>query len=439
MPRFGDRLMHAWNAFFGRDAPSHMDLGPGYSSRPDLYRLTRGNSRSLVTAIYNRIAVDCAAVPIKHVRLDEGGHFKEEIPDSSLNYCLNVEANLDQTGRAFMQDAVLSMLDEGVVALVPVETDTSPIYSDGFEIKQLRTAKIVQWYPKYIRVECYNENTGRKQEVTVPKKMCAIIENPFRSVMNEPNSTLQRLQRKLALLDFVDERTNSGKLNMIIQVPYSSRRDLDKQRAENRRNDVESQLEKSKYGIAWMDGTEKIVQLGQPLENNLLEQIDGLRKELYNQLGLTEEVFNGTADEQQMLNYNNRTLEPILSAIIDEMNRKFLSKKARTMKQSLKYFRDPFRLVPVNELAKIADVFTRNEILSSNEFRAILGFKPSDSQRANELINKNMPVADIGDPAMSPDAAAQPADTEANEDSMVDAMMNTPLSQIMAPTEVVYE
>ena len=428
MPRFTDRLKHAWSAFFGRDAPVRYDMGPSSSTRPDIVRLSRGNSRSIVTAVYNRIAIDCAAVPIKHVRLDEGDRFKEVIAGSGLNECLAVEANIDQTGRAFMQDAVLSLLDEGVIAIVPVETDTSPLFSGSFDIRQLRTGKVVQWYPKHVRVECYNERSGKKEEITIPKKMVALPENPFRSVMNEPNSTLQRLQRKLVLLDLIDEKTASSNLNLIVQVPYSARRELDKKRAEQRREDIENQLEKSKLGIAYMDGTEKVIQLNKPLENNLLEQVETLRKEFFNQLGLTEEVFNGTATEEQMLNYNNRTIEPILSAIVDEMKRKFLTKTARSQRQSIMFFREPFRLVPVNELAKIADVFTRNEILSSNEFRAILGFKPADSDRANELINKNMPVEDIGQPAIAPDAELT------NDQPQID-LMSTPISALGEATE----
>lgn len=425
MPRFTDRLKHAWSAFFGRDAPARYDYGPSSSTRPDLVRLSRGNSRSIVTAVYNKISIDCAAVPVKHVRLDEAGRFKEIVQGSGLNECLSVEANVDQTGRAFLQDVYLSLLDEGVIAIVPVETDTSPLTSGGFDVKQLRTGKVIEWMPRHVRIECYNEKSGKKETITVPKRMVALPENPFRSVMNEPNSTLQRLQRKLVLLDMIDERTASSNLNLIIQVPYSARRELDKKRAEQRREDVESQLANSKLGIAYMDGTEKVVQLNKPLENNLLEQIESLRQEFFNQLGLTEEVFNGTANEEQMLNYNNGTLEPIISAVVDEMKRKFLTKTARTQRQSIMFFKDPFRLVPVNELAKIADVFSRNEILSANEFRAILGFKPADSDRANELINKNMPVEDVGDSAMAPDS-----ESSGYVDSPQPDLMSTPISAL---------
>ncbi len=429
MPRFTDRLKHAWSAFFGRDAPVRYDYGPSSSIRPDLVKLSRGNSRSIVTAVYNKISIDCASVPIKHVRLDEADRFKEVIP-SGLNDCLSVEANIDQTGRAFLQDVYLSLLDEGVVAIVPVETDVSPLSSGGFDIKELRTGKVIEWMPRHVKVECYNEKSGKKEIITLPKKMVALPENPFRSVMNEPNSTLQRLQRKLVLLDMIDERTASSNLNLIVQVPYSSRRELDKKRAEQRREDIENQLTNSKLGIAYMDGTEKVVQLNKPLENNLLEQIEALRKEFFNQLGLTEEVFNGTANEEQNLNYNNGTLEPLISSVVDEMRRKFLTKTARTQRQSIMFFREPFRLVPVAELAKIADVFTRNEILSSNEFRAILGFKPADSERANELINKNMPVEDVGTPALAPDS-----EVPEYGDSPRPDIMSTPISALGDPME----
>lgn len=381
--------------------------------------------------------MDCAAVNIHHVKLDEAGRFKE-YANSGLEECLNVEANIDQTGRAFRQDAVLSLLDEGVIGIVPVETDVSPFYTGGYDIQQLRVGRVVQWYPKHVRLEVYNENTGRKQEITLPKNMVALPENPFHAVMNEPNSTLQRLQRKLALLDLVDERTKSGRMDLVIQVPYNSRSEMQRAHAESRRKDLEDQLENSKYGVAWMDGTEKIVQLNRPLENNLLDQIEALRTELYSQLGLTKEVFEGNADEPTMLNYNNRTLEPIMSAIVDEMKRKFLTKTARTQRQSIMFFREPFKLVPVSELSKIADVFTRNAILSSNELRAIIGFAPSDSQRANELMNKNMPIQDIaGEIPVTPgtdqqNAAAPPTDEGPG-------VMDTPVSELMGDGGTAYE
>ena len=425
MPRFSDRLKHAWSAFFGRDAPDYRDYGPGNASRPDGHRLTRGNSRSIVAVIQNRISMDCAAIPIKHVRLDETGRFGDVIEDSSLNECLTVEANADQTGRAFVQDAVFSMLDEGCVAIIPVETSSSPLLSDSYQIKKLRTGKVIQWYPKHVMVEFYNEETGQKIRRTYPKRMVALPENPFYAVMNEPNSTLQRLQRKLTLLDIVDEQTNSGRLNMIVQVPYSSRRDLDKKRAEQRRKDIEDQLVDSKYGIAYMDGTENVIQVNRPLENGLLDQIKALREELYNQMGLTPEVFNGSATEDVMTNYNNRTIEPILSAITDEMRRKFLSKTARTQGQNIMFFIEPFKLLTLDKLADIADVLARNEILSSNEFRALLGYKPADSERANELINKNMPVEDVGgDIPMTPDQEGMPTGQEEFN------VMDVPIEQV---------
>ena len=436
MPRFSDRLKHAWSAFFGRDAPAY-NIGPGSSIRPDTVRLSRGNAKSVVASIQNRIAMDCASVAIHHVRLDEADRFKEFI-HSGLEECLTVEANIDQTGRSFRQDMYLSMLDEGCVAVVPVETDIDPSYTDGYDITKLRVGRVTEWYPKEVRVEVYDENTGIKRSKVFQKRFIALPENPFRAVMNEPNSTLQRLQRKLNLLDVVDERTSSGKLDMIIQVPYSSKSEMQKNHAESRRQAMEDQLEKSKYGIAWMDGTEKIIQLNRPIENNLLDQIEGLRNELYSQLGLTKDVFEGTANEQVMLNYINRTIEPIVSAAVDEMKRKWLSKKARTQKQTIMYFSEPFKLVPVTELAKIADVFTRNAILSANEFRAVLGYRPSEGERADELINNNMPYDAIGGtPAMAPGAgtanAPPPEGMEAppaaNTEPLTD-MMDTPISAL---------
>lgn len=435
MPEFTTRLKHAWNAFFGRDAPVR-DIGISYGTRPDRKRLTRGNARSIVAALYNRIAMDVASVAIRHVRLDDQGRYQEDI-QSGLNNCLNVEANLDQSSRAFLQDVVMSMFDEGCVAIVPVETDLNPIYNGGYDIRSMRTGRITQWYPKHVRVELYNENTGRKEEITLPKKMVCVVENPFYAVMNEPNSTLQRLQHKLVLLDAVDEATSSGKLNMIVQLPYTTKSPLRKKQAEMRRRELQEQLsEDNKFGIAYMDGTEKITQISQPLENNLLEQIEYLTKTLYSQLGLTEEVFNGTASEQQMLDYNNRTIEPILSAITDEMRRKFLTKTARSQRQDIKFFRDPFRLTPVNNLADIADRFTRNEILSSNEFRGILGYKPSDDPRADELLNKNMPIQDTGagmdmmNPEMMPEDQMQ----EPMSQPVEQPPMQQPMEVPQAPT-----
>ena len=402
MARFSEKLKHAFNVFFGRDAPDY-NIGPAYSQRPDVYRLTRGNAKSLVSSIYNKIATDCAAVAIHHVVLDDQGRFSEFV-QSGLEDCLTLAANIDQTGRAFLNDLYLSLLDEGSVAIVPIDIDVDDMYVDGYDILSLRVGRVVQWYPQHVRVEVFHEPTGQKKEITLPKTMVAIPENPFRTVMNEPNSTLKRLQRKLALIDLVDERTSSGKMDMIIQVPYSSKTDMQKKHAESRREALEQQLSESKYGIAWMDGTEKITQLSRPIENNLLEQINSLRDELYAQLGISKEVFDGTASEQVMLNYNNRTLEPIISAVVDEMKRKFISRTARIdYKMSIMFFREPFKLVPVGELAKIADVLTRNAILSSNELRGILGFRPSEGERADELINNNMPDQDIyGTPAVAP-------------------------------------
>lgn len=388
MPTFGNRLKHAWNAFFGRDRP-YANYGEGFSYRPDRTRLTRGNERSIITAVFNRIAIDVASIPIKHVRLDLEGRYAETI-DDGLNECLNVEANIDQTGRAFIQDVVMSMFDEGCVAIVPVDTTLNPKISTGYDIRSMRTGKVVEWYPQHVKLRVYNDKTGRKEDIVMSKRSVAIIENPLYAVMNEPNSTLQRLMRKLNLLDAVDEQSGAGKLDLIIQLPYVIKTPQRRAEAEKRRKDIEMQLAGSKYGIAYTDGTEKVTQLNRSLDNNLMKQIEYLTSMLYSQLGVTEEVFNGTADEKTMLNYNNRTVEPILSAISDELKRTFLTKTARTQGQSIMFFREPFRLTPMANLADIADKFTRNEILSSNEFRAIIGFKPYPSERADELSNKNL-------------------------------------------------
>lgn len=392
MPTIIERIRHGWDAFINNKDPT-ISKNEWYGStsfyRPDRVRLTRGNERSIVTSIYNRIATDVAAIPIRHIRTDQNGRYRETIK-SKLNYCLNSEANLDQTGRAFMQDAVMSMFDEGVVALVPIETDINPTTSGSFDIYTIRTGKIIQWYPEHIKVSLYNERTGRREELTLPKSMCAIVENPFYAIMNEPNSTYQRLIRKLALLDSIDEQAGAGKLDLIIQLPYVVKTEARRQQAEIRRKDIEMQLAGSKYGIAYTDGTEKITQLNRPLENNLLKQIEYLTSTLYSQLGFSEEILNGTADEKTMLNYNNRIIEPILSAFVNEMSRKFLTKTARSQGQTLMFFQDPFKLVPINNIADIADKFTRNEILSSNELRQIIGFLPVDDARADELRNKNI-------------------------------------------------
>ena len=385
----GSRLKHAFNAFMNRDPTAdYRDTGPGYSTRPDRTRLTRGNERSIVTSIYNRIAIDVAAINVNHCRIDENDRFVENM-SSSLNNCLNLEANIDQTGRAFMQDVVMSLLDEGCVAIVPVETTIDPAVSSSYDILSMRTGKILEWKPKHIRVRVYNEQTGQREDITVPKKNVAIIENPLYAVMNEPNSTMQRLIRKLNLLDAVDEQSGSGKLDMIIQLPYVIKSEARRKQADKRIKDIEDQL-KGPYGIAYTDGTEKIVQLNRPIENNLMKQIEYLTNMLYSQLGITQTVLDGTADEQTMLNYHSRTIEPIISAIVDEMKRKFLTKTARSQRQTIKFFRDPFRLVPIGNIAEIADKFTRNEVLTSNEIRQIVGMKPSDDPKADRIVNSNL-------------------------------------------------
>lgn len=386
---FGSRLKHAWNAFTGNIQMNYRDLGMGYSYRADRPRMSRGNERSIVTSVYNRIALDVAALNVQHVRLDENGRFLSVI-DDGLNNCLTLEANVDQTARSFIQDVVISMFDEGSVAIVPVDTTTDPNVSGSYDIQSLRVGQILDWYPQYIRARVYNEQTGRKEDIVVPKSAVAIIENPLYAVINEPNSTMQRLIRKLNLLDVIDEQSGSGKLDLIIQLPYVIKTEARRQQAENRRKDIENQLSGSKYGIAYTDGTEHITQLNRSVNNNLMSQIEYLTSMLYSQLGITQSILDGTADEKTMLNYNNRTIEPIISAIVDEMKRKFLTKTARSQRQSISFFRDPFKLVPVNEIAEIADKFTRNEIMTSNEIRQVVGMKPSDDPRADELRNKNL-------------------------------------------------
>lgn len=386
---FGSRLKHAWNAFTGNIQMNYRDLGMSYSYRADRPRMSRGNERSIVTSVYNRIALDVAALNVQHVRLDENGRFLSVI-DDGLNNCLTLEANVDQTARSFIQDVVISMFDEGSVAIVPVDTTTDPNVSGSYDIQSLRVGQILDWYPQYIRTRVYNEQTGRKEDIVVPKSAVAIIENPLYAVINEPNSTMQRLIRKLNLLDVIDEQSGSGKLDLIIQLPYVIKNEARRQQAENRRKDIESQLSGSKYGIAYTDGTEHITQLNRSVNNNLMSQIEYLTSMLYSQLGITQSILDGTADEKTMLNYNNRTIEPIISAIVDEMKRKFLTKTARSQRQSISFFRDPFKLVPVNEIAEIADKFTRNEIMTSNEIRQVVGMKPSDDPRADELRNKNL-------------------------------------------------
>lgn len=386
---FGSRLKHAWNAFTGNVQINYRDLGINSSYRVDRPRMSRGNERSIVTSVYNRIALDVAALNIQHVRLDENGRFLSVI-DDGLNNCLTLEANVDQTARSFIQDVVISMFDEGSVAIVPVETTTDPNVSGSYDIQSLRVGQILDWYPQHIRARVYNEQTGRKEDIVVPKSTVAIIENPLYAVINEPNSTMQRLIRKLNLLDVIDEQSGSGKLDLIIQLPYIIKTEARRQQAESRRKDIENQLSGSKYGIAYTDGTERITQLNRSVNNNLMSQIEYLTSMLYSQLGITQSILDGTADEKTMLNYNNRTIEPIISAIVDEMKRKFLTKTARSQRQSVLFFRDPLKLVPVNDIAEIADKFTRNEIMTSNEIRQVIGMKPSNDPKADELRNKNL-------------------------------------------------
>ena len=386
----GSRFKNAWNAFRNREPTKvFQDIGYGYSYRPDRFHLTRGNERSIVTSVYNRIALDVAAIDIRHVQLDAEGRFCDVV-QSGLNNCLSTEANLDQTGRAFIQDAVMSMMDEGCIAIVPVDTDDDPDDTTGYQILSMRVGRIRDWYPKHVRVELYNEEKGRKQDIVVPKSTVAIVENPLYAVINEPNSTMQRLIRKLNLLDAVDEQSSSGKLDLIIQLPYVIKTEARRKQAEKRRKDIEQQLAGSKYGIAYTDGTERITQLNRSLENNLMKQIEYLTSMLYSQLGITQSILDGTADDKTMLNYYNRTIEPIIAAIVDEMKRKFLSKTARSQNKSIKFFRDPFKLVPVADLAEISDKFTRNEIATSNEIRQVIGWKPSDDPKADELRNSNL-------------------------------------------------
>jgi len=379
-----------WNAFFNRDPTNYWnDVGIGYTYRPDRVRFTRGNERSIITSVFNRIALDAAQIDIVHAVLDDNDRFKN-VKESGLNTCLSLEANIDQTGRAFKQDIFMSMMDEGSVAIVPVDTDHNPEDTSSYDILSLRTGKVLEWYPAHVKVRVYNERIGRKEDIVLPKDMVAIVENPFYAVMNEPNSTLQRLIRKLNLLDVIDEQSGSGKLDLIIQLPYTIKTDARRQQAENRRKDIEMQLSNSKYGIAYTDGTEHITQLNRPIENNLMKQIEYLTNMLYSQLGITQAILDGSASETEMLNYNNRTVEPMVSAVVDAMKRTFLTKTARSQRQSILFFRDPFKLVPVSSVADLADKLTRNEIMTSNEIRQILGMKPSSDPNADELRNKNL-------------------------------------------------
>ena len=388
--RLLDRFKSAWNAFSNREPTiSYREVGPGYSYRPDRTRYSRGHEKTLINSIINRIAMDAAAINIHHIRLDKNERFKEIIK-SGLNTCLTIEANIDQTGRAFRHDMIMSMLDEGCVAVVPIDTTVNPTKSDSYSIESMRVGKILEWFPSYVRIQVYNDRKGYREDITLPKHAVAIIENPLYAVMNEPNSTLQRLVRKLSLLDVVDEQSSSGKLDLIIQLPYVVKTVARKQQAEERRKDIERQLTGSKYGVAYTDGTERITQLNRPVENNLMKQVEYLTNLLYSQLSITQSIMDGTADEKTMLNYYNRTIEPILSAPVDEMARKFLTKTARTQGQTIAFFRDPFKLVPVNDLSEIADKFTRNEIMTSNEFRQVIGMKPSEDPNADVLRNKNL-------------------------------------------------
>lgn len=393
--KFTDRIKHSWNAFLNRDPTyNYRDLGgPSYGYRPDRMRFTRGNERSIVTSVYNRIALDAASIDIMHVQLDKDNRF-ESIRESALNECLTRNANIDQTGRAFIQDVVMSMLDEGCVAIVPVDTTFNPDVTNSYDINTMRTAKIIEWYPAHVKVNLYNDRTGRKEDLILPKKTVAIIENPLYAVINEPNSTMQRLIRKLNLLDVIDEQSGSGKLDLIIQLPYVIKTDARRQQAEQRRKDIEMQLSGSKYGIAYTDGTERITQLNRSVDNNLMKQIEYLTSMLYSQLGITQSILDGTADEKVMRNYYDRTVEPIASAIVDEIKRKFLSKTARAQGKTMMFFRDPFKLVPVSEIASIADTVTRNEIMTSNEVRQIIGMKPSSDPDADKLRNKNLNKSD---------------------------------------------
>jgi len=385
-----DRVVRGWNAFMNKDPTYFPDIGSSYGYRPDRKRLTSGSEKSITTAIYNRIAMDCAAIDIKHIKTDDQERYNETI-HSSLNQCFSTQANIDQTGRFLIHDIVLSMFNDGVVAVVPVDTDINPNTGDRWDVFTLRTGKIVQWYPYNVKINLYNEETGRHEEIILPKEMVAIIENPFFAVVNEPNSTAQRLIRKLALLDTIDEKNGSGKLDLIIQLPYLIKTPARRQQAEARRKDIETQLSSSSLGIAYTDGTEHITQLNRPIENQLWNQIDGLKRMLYSQLTITEEILNGTADDKVMTNYYNRTIEPIMTCMVEEFRRKFLNAEQRDVNmETIAFFRDPFKLVPASQLAELADKFTRNEIMSSNEIRQIIGLKPSNDPRADELINANI-------------------------------------------------
>ena len=418
--KISSRFKKAWNAFMNRDPTNYRgSIGPSYGYRPDRPRLTRGNERSIVTAIFNRIAMDVSSINIRHCILDEDGRF-QSVKESGLNNCLSLEANLDQTGRAFIQDVVMSMLDEGCVAIIPVDTSFNPSDTTGFDILSLRTGKILEWYPAHVKVRVYNERNGKKEELVLPKHTVGIIENPLYAVINEPNSTMQRLIRKLNLLDIVDEQSSAGKLDLIIQLPYLLKTDARREQAEKRRKDIEMQLSGSKYGIAYTDGSEKVTQLNRPVENNLMKQVEYLTNMVYSQIGITQTILEGTADEQTMLNYTNRCIEPIISAIVDEMKRKFLSKTARTRSQTIMFFRDPFKLVPVNNIAEITDKFTRNEVMTANEIRQIIGMKPSSDPKADQLVNSNI---------------SQPNQPGMTDEMYEDTSEGTPEEMMEDPTE----
>lgn len=406
MDSFKDRLRHAWNVFSGKDQYAHRNIGPSSTSRQDLRKFTRGNRQSIMSSALNRIAMDCAAIKVYHCYVNKDDEFISTIK-SPLNDIFNLEANIDQDGRAFLQDIVMSMLDEGKVALVPIETDDNLFANGSFGITSMRTGKIVEFYPQHVKVNVYNEKTGNKEDVVLPKNRVGIVENPFYAVMNEPNSTLQRLVHKMNLIDYVDEQASSGKLNILIKLPYTLRTDYHKNQANQRKQELEDQLTNSKYGIAYVDSTEQITQLNRPIDNNLLEQIDKLTEQFYSQIGLTKAVFDGTASESEMLNYYSRTIEPIMSAICNEIKRKFLTKNARTRGQSIYFFRDPFELVPVEKIADIADKMTRNAILSSNELRGIVGYRPVDDDRADQLRNANLNETPGAPPAPSTNPNAQ--------------------------------
>ena len=424
-----NRLQHSWNAFMNRSpTPDYQPGAVTYSYRPDRIRFSGGNEKTIVTSIYNRIAIDAASIDIKHVRLDKNDRYMETI-DSGLNTCLNIEANLDQTGRAFLQDVYASVLDEGCIAIVPVETTFNPNITGSFDILSMRTGKILEWRADSVKVRLYNERTGKKEDIWVPKRNAAIIENPLYAVINEKNSIMQRLIRKLNLLDAIDEQSGSGKLDLIIQLPYTVKTDLKRQQAERRRKDVEDQLANSKFGIAYADSTERITQLNRPVENNLMKQIEYLTSMLYSQLGITQAIMDGTADEKTMLRYYNGTIEPFVSAVVDEIKRKFLTKTARSQHQSILYFRDPFSLVPVNNIAEIADKFTRNEIMTSNEIRQVIGMKPSDDPKADQLVNSN-----IAQPMESQEEygklGEQPLNEEPIDEESGRITMDTPVSEL---------